>query len=183
MFDLVSDRLAEIARNLDEKMPSLIATQSMVELEAEWKDRIFGRGEMSDGSKIGNYSTEPAYFTKDSFIRVNAFKPQGKKSKESKFKNGNQRQSMYLPGGYSEFRDIQGRENEFVNLKFGGSMERGFRVYKFGNEVLFGNASAVESLKIQGNEDKFGNWTQTSEAEEQNLKNNIADLAVVTAKE
>ena len=115
MFDLVSDRLSEIARNLDEKMPSLIATQSMVELEAEWKDRIFGRGEMSDGSKIGDYSTKPSYFTKDSFIRANAFKPQGKKNKGN-FKNGEQRKSMYLPGGYSEFRDIQGRENEFVNL-------------------------------------------------------------------
>ena len=43
-FEILSDRLQEIARNLDEKMPNIIATQSMVEFEAEWKDRVFNKG-------------------------------------------------------------------------------------------------------------------------------------------
>ena len=183
MFDLVSDRLSEIAKNLDEKMPSLIATQSMIELEAEWKDRIFVRGTMYDGSKIGEYSTKPTYYTKDAFIRQSAFKPQGKTSKDSKFKNGKQRKSMFLQGGYSEFRGIQSRQNQFVDLDFSSSMRGAFRVYKFGNEVVFGNASTVENLKVQGNEDRYGKWTLTNEIEEQNLRDSITDLSILTAKE
>ena len=85
-FELLSERLAEIASNLDAKMPDIIATQSMVELEAEWKDRVFGEGKNSDNQNIGTYSAKPEYFSKSKFIRKAAFKPIGKTGKKTKHK-------------------------------------------------------------------------------------------------
>lgn len=173
--------LQEVAKKLDDQMPEVLEVQIMHELEAEWKERIFGNGLNSDGSKIGEYSTNPSYYTKEAFIRTTAFKPQGKINKGN-FKNGKQRKSMFLVGGYSEFRKIQGRQNEFVNLKYSGSLERAFRVYKFGNSVLFGNASEPEHLKFTGMEDKFGEFGSLSETEKTILKESIAEHATIIAK-
>lgn len=181
-FEILSDRLQEIARNLDEKMPNIIATQSMVEFEAEWKDRVFNKGENSDGESIGTYSDKQGYFSKNEFIRKAAFKPIGKTNKGN-FKNGKQRKSMFLQGGYNEFRDIQGRETPKVNLKFSGSMERAFRVYKFGSEVLFGNADKLEHLKVEGNTDRFGEWSNPTLQEQEMLKESIINEAIIIAKE
>ena len=164
-------------------MPDLIATQAMVELQGEWLDRIALRGENSDGGKIGDYSTTPTYFSQKSFIRVKSFNPKGKNSSNKKFKNGNDRKSMYLVGGYSEFRGIQSRENDFVNLKFGGSMLDSFRVYKFGEEVLFGNASAYENKKVEGNTERFGEWASLTEYEKEFLKGQITDQAIIVSKQ
>lgn len=163
-------------------MPEVGVVQAMTELEAEWKDRVFGRGENADGQPIGQYSTKPAYYTRAAFIRTAAFKPQGKNGGGRTFVNGKDRKSMYLPGGYSELRDIQGRTTEVVNLKYGGSLERAFRVFKFGNQALFENADAAESLKVAGNEDRFGDWASLSEAEKEYLRQQLTEQAVIIAK-
>lgn len=174
--------LQDIARRLDEQMPEVGVVQAMTELEAEWKDRVFGRGENADGEPIGQYSTKPAYYTRAAFIRTAAFKPQGKNGGGRTFGNGKDRKSMYLPGGYSELRDIQGRTTEVVNLKYGGSLERAFRVYKFGSESLFGNADAAEHQKVIGNEERFGDWASLQEAEKQYLRDALTEQAVIIAK-
>jgi hypothetical protein len=175
-FELLSERLQEIASNLDAKMPDIIATQSMVELEAEWKDRVFAEGKNSDGQNIGTYSTKPEYFSKSKFIRKAAFKPIGKTGKKTK-------STMFLVGGYNQFRDIQGRETSNVNLKFSGSMESAFRVYKFGSEVLFGNADEFEHKKVEGNTDRFGEWSGLTEREKEFLKESIIKEAIIVAKQ
>jgi len=178
-LEALSIHLQDIARQLDEQMPEVGVVQAMTELEAEWKDRVFGRGENSDGGDIGQYSTKPAYYTKAAFIRTGAFKPKGKNNGGPTFENGAQRKSMYLPGGYSELRSIQGRSTEVVNLKYGGSLERAFRVYKFGSEVLFGNADAVEHKKVIGNEERFGDWASLQESEKEYLRTQLADQAII----
>ena len=116
-FTLLSDKLMEIAKELDDKMPDIIASASMAELMAIHKERIFDKGEKSDGSKIGEYSTTPIYVDKSSFIRKNAFKGVGKKGKNGKQRKDNK--TMYIPGGYSEFRTLNGRQNSHINFKFG----------------------------------------------------------------
>lgn len=166
--------LTRVAKDLDSKMPSLIATTAMVELEAVWKERIFDRGEKTDGTPIGNYSTQPSYFSKDSFIRKSSFKPIGKTGKKTK-------STMFLQGGYSEFRDIQGRETDRINLKFSGSEERAFRVYKFGNEVVFGNADEIENRKIEGQEQKIGGIFELSNSEQQFLNERILHQSIIVS--
>lgn len=182
-FTDLHKHLGSIAKKLDEQMPDIINVQVMQELEAEWKNRIFNNGLDSNGVKIGDYSTNPSYFTKDAFIRVGAFKSRGKNSTNITFKNGNKRKSMYINTGYSGLRDIQGRQTEFVNLKYSGSMERAFRVYKFGNEVVFGNASEREHIKFTGLEDKYGEFGTLSISERDFVKQNIIDKATIVAKQ
>lgn len=180
-FTDLNTHLQDIAKKLDEQMPDIINTQVMQELESEWKDRIFGKGLDTNGVKIGDYSTKPAYYTKEAFIRTTAFKPRGKNG-GGDFKNGNKRTSMYMSKGYSELRTTQGRQAEFVNLKYSGSLERAFRVYKFGSEVLFGNASEPEHLKFEGLESKYGDFGTLSADEKEFLKNNITEKATIVAK-
>lgn len=178
-FEALSIHLQRIARRLDEQMPDVGVVVAMGELEAEWKDRVFNRGEAADGSDIGQYSTKPAYYSKAAFIRTGAFKPKGKNGGGATFENGNPRKSMYLQGGYSELRSIQGRSTEVVNLKYGGSLERAFRVYKFGSEVLFGNADPIEHQKVLGNEERFGDWASLQESEKEYLRNQLAEQAII----
>ena len=173
-FNDIYLHLNGIAKDLDSKMPSLIATTAMVELEAVWKERIFDRGEKTDGSKIGNYSTEPAYFGKNTFIRKASFKPIGKNG-------GKTEKTMFLAGGYSEFRSIQGRETSHINLKFSGSEERAFRVYKFGSEVVFGNADEIENKKITGQEEKLGEIFDTSTFEQNFLNERILHQSIIVS--
>lgn len=181
-FSDLTSHLQDIARRLDEQMPDVGVVQAMTELEAEWKDRVFGRGEASDGGPIGEYSTKPAYYTRAAFIRTAAFKPKGKNGGGSTFANGAARKSMYLPGGYSELRSIQGRSTEVVNLKYGGSLERAFRVYKFGGESLLGNADEAEHRKVLGNEDRFGDWASLTEGEKQYLRDQLLEKSIIVAK-
>ena len=176
-FADVSEYMRKVAVGLDEKMPSLIAVEALAEFEAAWKERIFDRGETTNGDKIGDYSTTPAYFGKEKFIRKSAFKPLGKPDKNDV--RHKTKSTMYLSKGYTEFRDIQGRETKHVNLKFSGSEERAFRTYKFGNEALFGNADAFEHGKIQGQEDKYDEFLTPNQKEEDILSNAIINQAII----
>jgi hypothetical protein len=194
-FELLSERLQEIARNLDDKMPDIIATQSMVELQGEWEDRIALYGKNTNGDNIGTYSTKPAYFSESEFIRKDKFKPQGKdgfkgqritydkKKGTAKISKKVKPKSMFLQGGYNQFRDIQGRETPNVNLKFSGSMLGAYRVYKIGNEVLFGNADLLEHKKTEGNTKRFGEWSALTEGEKGFLKESIIKEAIIVAKQ
>lgn len=124
-------------------------------LKAEMIDRIFNRGENSAGEKIGDYSTRPGYFSEDKFIRKSAFKKQGKKA-TGDHANGKARRTMYLPGGYKELRDIQGRKTDFVNLKYSGSLEKSINVLRHEKDVVIAITDGDESNKRHGMEKHFG---------------------------
>jgi len=177
-FSLVSDRLTEIAKNLDDKMPDIIATASMIELMGLHKERIFTNGLNTDNEKLGEYSLQPSYFSEKSFIRKSSFKPKGKENKGN-FKNGNKRKSMYLSKGYNEFRDIQGRQTKHIDFNFSGSLESGFRIYKFGSEVLYGNNDKKESEKIDGLTQRFSTFIPLTLQEREFLKNDIVEQAII----
>lgn len=93
-------------------------------LEAEMKSRIFVSGTASDGSSIGQYSTNPITVTKEDFAKKSSFRPGGKRSN----KKLNPRTSMYVPGGYKELRELQGLEAQFVNTDYSGSLKHSIRV-------------------------------------------------------
>ena len=154
MWEKSIERLESLAKHLDSVMPDIIAIQTMNEVMAEHKDRIFGKGLATDGSEIGEYSKKPAYFSKDEFIRKAAFTPQGKE-KKGPFKNGKERKSMFLTNGYSEFRGIQGRRNDKKNYKFSGDLERSLNVVKIGETVFYGTTN-------QGASDKYHGLTEQS---------------------
>ena len=174
-FEQLTERLNDISRKLDEAVPKVALVQSFVELQADFLQRVFVNGTASDGSKIGNYSTNPEYFTKNQFVKTGAFRPQGKNG-DTKFKTVTRpRTSMYLKDGYKEFRDIQGRPTNTVNLDLSGSLKRAYRVFKFGDSVLFGQNDTEEHKKIEGLTDRFGEWQSLTQEEVERLKESIPE--------
>lgn len=180
-FTEFSLTLQNLSNELDNKMPDVISAVIMVELEAKHKKRIFDDGLNSEGVKIGEYSTKPAYFSKDEFIRKNAFKGKGKPNGTKK--KSEDRKSMYLQGGYSEFRDIQGRQNKFVNLKFSGSAERSIGIEKFADSTLYGVRDLVESKKLNGLISRLSDFLSLNESEQEFVKDEIKDQAIIIVKE
>jgi len=119
--------------------------ESMLELKADFIQRIFQDGKDVDGNLIGQYSTKAMYVsipeaTKryGSQISLSGLKPRGKKKGEAKANRSSkfkvttkrfrtdeddftakvktERTSMYLPGGYKEFRELVGRLTDKVDL-------------------------------------------------------------------
>jgi hypothetical protein len=176
-FQDVSIKLNEIANKLDQVMPDIIAVQVMNELMAMHKKRIFDDGLNTDGAKLGEYSTTEKYFAKDKFIRKSAFKGVGKPNKEGKRKANT---TMFLAKGYSEFRDIQGRKTDHINLKFSGSLEGNIFPLKEGNAVLYGTTDVNESIKFDGLEDRFEVFGLSIQ-ETEFLKNEITEQAILVA--
>lgn len=74
--------------------------------------RIFSQGKKTSGGKIGSYSLKPIYISPDAAPR--AVRNVGKTGKRIK--------SGYYAGGYKQFRQQQGREAGFVNLRLSGEM-------------------------------------------------------------
>lgn len=179
-FASFQERIHQIGTNLDSMMPDVIAIAIFVELEAMYKRRIFDNGLKSDGSQIGEYSNESGYYSKDKFIRKAAFKPHGKPNADGAKRTKNK--TMFIAGGYSEFRSIQGRETKHINFKYSGSEERAFKTMKFGNAALFGNTDLNESIKIESQQERYGNTFELSEVEKQFIRDEIVDQAVVTIK-
>jgi len=179
-FEAFEARINNIGNALDKLLPDTISVAIMQELESKYKNRIFDNGLKADGSKIGEYSTEPTYFSSSTFVRKAAFKPLGKPNAEGKQKRN--KKTMFLQGGYSEFRGIQGRENQFINLKLSGSEERAFKTMKFGNSTLFGNTDQHESDKIQGQQDRFDGIFELSEDEKKFIREEITKQAILITK-
>lgn len=174
-FEQLSERLNEIAKKLDEAVPEVALVQSFVELQGDFLQRVFVDGTATDGSKIGQYSTKEEYFSKSQFVKTGAFKPIGKNG-DTKFKTVTRpRKSMYLKQGYKEFRDIQGRPTNTVNLDLSGSLKRAYRVFKFGDSVLFGQNDEFEHKKIEGLTDRFGEWQGLTQEEIDRLKESIPE--------
>lgn len=205
-FSDLSNRLTDLSAQLDTKMPDVLAVSVMSELMAMHKKRIFDDGLNTKGEQIGEYSTGKnkdgeqvgAYYSESDFVRKSAFKPQGKDPKNqiktSVFdistkkkksvqikKNYTERKTMFLPKGYSEFRDIQGRKTDYINFKLSGSLEAGINVVKNDNSALYGTTSAFESNKFEGLEERFDGVFGLTLVEQQFLKDEITDQAIVIA--
>lgn len=111
------------------------------------KTRIHEEGRAADNSNIGTYSTKEMYASKSQFVG-SGFTPLGKiktgkdvsagtATTKVSFKNSKgkvktkkvaikkdftERKSMFLPGGYKQFRQVQGRPADKVNLSLSGDM-------------------------------------------------------------
>lgn len=128
---------------------------AMFELQADYLQRIFKDGQDSDGNKIGQYSTKPFYAGKgNSQVRSSSIKPVGKNG-ETKFKNGKQRKTQYLSGGYKEYRAIVGRQNTKVDLALTFALRGSIQVGIGTNGSTLSFNSDKELAKARGNEKRF----------------------------
>lgn len=120
-------------------------------MELAFKRRVFNAGQAESGSPIGTYSSAPAYFSREQFVKKSAFKPQGKGGKGKKGAK-----SMYLPGGYAQFRQVQGYQSTYVDAQLSGSLMTSLVVGQGENGPAFGFVAASEVKKARGIEKQKG---------------------------
>lgn len=124
---------------------------------AEYKDRIFTQGLTTDGTKIGRYSTVPFYQNPNSLIGVpkGGVSPLGKNG-QSRFKNGKNKKTRYLPSGYAELRELTGRQSNTVDLNLSGSLSQSIQVVEDGGLFKVRYTIPEEAEKMEANERRFG---------------------------
>lgn len=118
-------------------------------LLATTKNRIVQQGKATDGSRIGSYSTRPAYFSKKQFVKKGAFKGVGKNG-------GKPRKTMYIANGYTGFRQAQGLQTAFVNAELSGDLMLSYvSVPKDNGNITQGLNTQKSALKRAGLEKRF----------------------------
>ncbi|WP_346318179.1 hypothetical protein [Chitinophaga sp. YIM B06452] len=168
-----NDNLRDLAQRTETRLSERVIVVAATRMLGTMQNRIFRDGKDSNGGKIGSYSTTPIYVTRDKFIQKSAYKAVGRGGVEKNIKarstnlvtkktsttviksSGQDRKSMYLPDGYKEFREIQGRPTNEVNLFMKGDLRLSFTLQAKETEVLIGFNSELQSLKRRGLEEHF----------------------------
>ena len=133
------------------------------------RQRLFQEWISGNGSKTGSYSTSPMYASKSAFVG-GGFSPQGKNAKKTATgklakgsknkKDGAQRKSMYLAGGYKQLRQVQGKETAFVNLQYSGLLFTDFSKLAVEKDTVVSKVGTKESSdKLKWLSDKYGKDT------------------------
>ncbi len=141
-------------------------------MEKSLKLRIFNNGKDTNDATIrGKYSSTAGYYSKDRFVQKGAFKPIGKKfDVKITTKTGNSgvekdtvkvsrksikndtklnRKTMYLAGGYEQFRRIQGFPVNYVNLNLSGSLTGNIQLVRNDGKTLLVITDATEIEKSE----------------------------------
>lgn len=153
----------EFQRKLAAKIADLDTAKLIFPIAQETQrkliNRLFEDGEGAQG-KLGTYSTDEGYFTKNQFKNKGAFKPKGKTGK-SKFKDGEPHKSMFLEQGYKELKQIQGYESSFVNLTYSSDLRNDFStgMVRKGDKVFAVVKRKINADKTEWLSDKYGDKT------------------------
>lgn len=108
--------------------------------------RIFTENKDSNGNALGELSKTPIYVSKDKFVRKSAFKAQGINGLPKR--GAKKPKTMYLAGGYDEFKKIQGR---VYKLELTGKLKASYnRSEVINNKTNIGFISEDEGLKADG---------------------------------
>ena len=116
----------EVERRINQLRKADLIYPVATKVHADMSERIFDNGINGDGNKIGEYSTEPAYYSKKQFKKTSAFKPRGKHSNDLKLKDGRPRKSMFIADGYHGLKGVQGYKNDTVNLTYSSTLRNNF---------------------------------------------------------
>lgn len=156
-------KLQTLASQASQKAREGIVVSAGYSLLGAIKNRIIKDGKNSSGAQIGTYSTKPAYYPRGAFIKKGAFKPQGKNqifaqdgTRNKKIKRDKGRKTMYLPEGYKELRQIQGRESGFVNLEYSGDLMLSYQGEPTDTAMLLGFTKESQLKKKEGLEGRYG---------------------------
>ena len=164
----------QFQKNIEAKIRSLDIAKTIVFPVAtvmldSMRQRLFQEGISGDGGKTGSYSTTPMYASKSAFVG-GGFSPQGKNAKKTSSgklakgsknkKDGAQRKSMYLVGGYKQLRQVQGKETAFVNLQYSGLLFTDFSKLAVEKDTVVSKVGTKESSdKLKWLSDKYGKDT------------------------
>lgn len=163
--DLIERINGMAAKSMEAAEESIIIPAASA-MTANIINRNANRGENSDGSKRDGYSTKPIYANRDKFVRKSSFVPQGKTGRGN-FKNGNERKSMELPGGYKQLREIQGRRTDIKNYDYTGDTLNAFGFGKNNLGIAIGFRNERAAIIRKALEEKNGAAFPPSEQEKQ----------------
>lgn len=139
----------------------LLAAPAAEMLEAI-KVRVFEHGTTTDGVQMQQYSQKPWTAQRKDFVVKSAFQGTGN--------------SMFLPGGYKQLRDIQGFQTSFIDLKYSGKFKEDYKLRASGNKVVFVLGSfRSQKLRFQ-HEIRFGAFLYANETEIKNFSKIVVDF-------
>lgn len=136
-------------------------------------NRNANRGENTDGSKRSGYSTKPIYAGKKQFIKA-GFSPKGKGG-EKMFENGKMHETMYLPKGYQQLRQIQGRRTDIKNYDYSGDTLLAFGLEATNDGANIGFRTKKASDIRRGLEQRNGAAFPPSEGEKEQYKKQVVE--------
>lgn len=151
-YEEYNRRLEALANETTEDIIESVAVPSVNFLLANIKNRIMVDGKDSDGNSLKLYSTKPAYFTKDDFVKPSSFVAKGK----NPGRNVQNRKSMYIQDGYKGLRDVQGKPTDIKDITYSGDMMRSYVQGRKDNSLVIGFNSNAESEKRKHNEKREG---------------------------
>lgn len=161
-------RLQALSENAANMQVDRIIVPNAMRLLGNIKNRIQRQGEKSDGSEIGQYSMKPFYASKEQFVKKGAFKPVGKKGKQTK-------KTMYLQHGYKQLRDIQGRPTDRINLTYSTDLMADYKMAQENKRILLGFTDALQVRKRKGLEKRFGTIFSATEREMSEYKKGVEE--------
>lgn len=166
--------LTSLAEEYNQRAVEAVFVPAANELLATVKNRIINEGENSSGTKIGQYSTKPAYFSPQAYVKQGSFSAVGKTG-EKVFKNGKPHKSEYIPSGYSGLRAKQGRETAFMNMEYSGSTLLSYQMQVKTQEILLGMTNKEASDIRHGQEKKRGRIFSAQQSEIDTYNKNVSE--------
>lgn len=136
-------------------------------------NRNANRGENTDGSKRSGYSKKPIYAGKKQFVK-SGFSPKGKFG-DANFDNGKPHETMFLPGGYEQLRQIQGRRTDIKNYDYSGDTLLAFGLEATNDGANIGFRTKKSSEIRQGLESRNGAAFPPSEGEKEQYKKQVVE--------
>lgn len=142
---------------------------------ADVVNRVFGQGKNSNNGKIGSYSTKPtlagssSFTTKSGFNKIAGSKTKRRKLKWATISSGGKNVALFeVPGGYKQIRSLDGRQAAFVDLTRSGELKGDFSRAALRQSPfvwLTGVRKPINSKKLQGIQEKYGNVFQPTKSE------------------
>lgn len=126
-----------------------ILLPAMNELLADMTTRIFQQGRDSKNAKIGEYSKRP-YVQEIPIPQVSNGKLKSLARKQGR------KDTVYVEGGYSQVRELTGRQNKFVDLNFTGSLFLSIKIVQTSGGFALAIVGRAEIEKAEKNEKKYG---------------------------
>ena len=198
------DFIRLIDKQLEEITKANFTYLIVSDIHAMQVKRVFTEGIGGNDMKIGTYSTKPMLASKEQFTKKAAFKQsyidlasgavvdtksEGDvpffltfKNRNTGVRNKKATAIMFLGEGYKEFKKIQGKESNFVNLRntedlkldFTGSLILDGNVYKTGTKRER-NSEKVKWLVEQYGKETFGITKKEIEIYKQRIKKRLID--------
>lgn len=153
IFKVTTDQYISNLNELPDRMMHQVALDIIIPAGLAMVGNILNRnireGKNTDGTPRTGYSTRPMYASRKQFIKGGAFKPIGKNG-------GKPRKTMYLPEGYKQLRDIQGRDTSKKNYEYRGDTLNAFGLEQVEDGAVIGFRTEKAAIIRKSLENRFG---------------------------